>query len=98
MQTQTHLSHNQILKSVILCFLSSILLKPTLSCSWPSVLGPQGLILADTDILVDIDGQRASAFLGKVADFGPCPSKDVNPIPFVLAQSVSGKPGIVRRS
>ncbi len=80
--------------SVILCFMSSILFTRTLSCSWPSVMGPQGIILADTDILVDLDGERASAFLGKVADYGPCLSKDGSPLPFVLAQSVGRNQGM----
>ena len=82
-------------KSVVICFISSILFTRTLSCSWPSVMGPQGMILADTDILVDLDGERESAFLGKVADYGPCLSNDGSALPFVLAQSVSSNPGIL---
>ncbi len=46
--------------------------------------------MPDIDILVDVDGERMAAFLGKVADFGPCVSTEVRPLPLRLAAAKSG--------
>ena len=64
-------------------------------CQWPTSVGPQGILLPDIDVLVDVDGERVAAFVGKVADFGPCVSTEVSPLPLrlAIAKSGAGNPG-----
>ena len=58
-------------------------------------MGPQGILLPDINILVDVSGERVAAFFGKIADFGPCVSTEAYPIPFTLGQPVSGNTGVL---
>ena len=52
--------------------------------------------MPDIDILVDVGGERVAAFLGKLADFGPCVSTELNPMPLSLAQYAGGTAGAMK--
>jgi hypothetical protein len=54
--------------------------------------------MPDIDVLVDVDGERAIAFLGKIADFGPCVASEALAIPLSLGQSVNGNSGVLQCS